>query len=97
MPIFRGFKMYRKGIIEERFLLKNESYIIDLEKVDFITWKENENKRDSYWIKLHVGTKETRYVCEGKDELCHILNTWGLLKETELLLERNEIGENYEF
>ena len=89
--------MYRKGIIEERFLLKNASYIIDLEKVDFITWKENENKRDSYWIKLHVGTKETRYVCEGKGELCRILNAWGLLKETELLLEKNEIGENYEF
>ena len=38
--------MYRKGIIEERFLLKNESYIIDLNSVDFITWKENENKKD---------------------------------------------------
>ena len=36
--------MYRKGIIEERFLLKNESYIIDLEKVDFITWRKMKTK-----------------------------------------------------
>jgi hypothetical protein len=29
--------------------------MIDLESVDFITWKENEKNAGTYWAKLHIG------------------------------------------
>jgi len=89
--------MYRKGIIENRFLLKNESYIIDLNDVEFLTWNKNKDEKDSYWVKLHVGAKETRYICENRDELCDIINTWAMTKNIEIRITKHEIGEQYEF
>ena len=56
-------------IKQKRYLIKKNSYIIDLFSVDFITWKENENEEGTYWTKLHIGTKEVRYVCQDVFEL----------------------------
>ena len=89
--------MYRKGIIENRFLLKNESYIIDLNGVEFLTWNKNKEEEDSYWVKLHVGSKETRYVCENRTELSDIINAWAMTKNVEIEIDIEEIGEQYEF
>lgn len=89
--------MYRKGVIENRFLLKNESYIIDLHDVEFLTWNKNRDDKDSFWVKLHVGTKETRYVCGDRDELCEIINAWAMAKNVEIEIDKEEIGEQYEF
>jgi hypothetical protein len=89
--------MNRKGIIENRFLLKNESYIIDLNDVEFLTWNKNKDEKDSYWVKLHVGTKETRYVCRNRTELSDIINAWAMTKNVEIEIDREEIGEQYEF
>ena len=35
--------------------------MVDMVNVDFITWKENENEEDNYWVKPHIGNKEARY------------------------------------
>jgi len=89
--------MNRKGVIEKRFLLKNESYIIDLNDVEFLTWNKNVEREDSYWVKLHIGGKETRYICETRSELCEIINAWSIVKNKEINININEIGEQYEF
>ena len=51
------------GIIENRFLLKGGSYIVDLINVDFLTWKENATEYGTYWLKMQIGSKEGIYVC----------------------------------
>ncbi len=89
--------MIRKGLIENRFLLKNGSFIIDLDEVEFLTWNKNIKMSDSYWVKLHIGGKDTRYVCDSRDELCDIINTWGKIKGKEIKIDREEIGELYDF
>ena len=89
--------MIRKGLIENRFLLKNGSFIIDLDEVEFLTWNKNIKMSDSYWVKLRIGGKDTRYVCDSRDELCDIINTWGKIKGKEIKIDKEEIGELYDF
>ena len=62
--------MIRKGLIENRFLLKNGSFIIDLDEVEFLTWNKNIKMSDSYWVKLHIGGKDTR--SRGKSSTCYL-------------------------
>ena len=78
-----------------RYLLKSNSYIIDLHEVDFITWKENDKKADTYWAKLHVGSKEARYVCEGKEELKELLMAWADIKGTHIDIDYDDIIEEW--
>ena len=89
--------MIRKGLIGKRFLLKKGSFIIDLDEVEFLTWNKNIKLTDSYWVKLHVGGKDTRYVCDSRDELCSIINAWSKIKGKEINIEIEEIGEEYDF
>jgi hypothetical protein len=65
--------------------------MIDLESVDFITWKENEKNAGTYWAKLHIGSKEARYICNDVDELKELLERWSLVKGKEIEIEENEI------
>jgi len=46
---------------------------------------------------LHVGAKETRYVCKNRTELSDIINAWAMTKNVEIEIDREEIGEQYEF
>ena len=64
------------GILEGRFLIKGNSYIIDLINVDFLTWKENATEYGTYWLKMHIGSKEARYIC-SKEELKTIVDELG--------------------
>tara|TARA_R100001015_G_C4625648_1_gene184255 strand:- start:1239 stop:1508 length:270 start_codon:yes stop_codon:yes gene_type:complete len=89
--------MIRKGLIESKFLLKNGSFIIDLNEVEFLTWNKNVKLADSYWVKLHIGDKDTRYICDSRDELCDIINAWGKIKGKEIKIDKEEIGELYDF
>jgi len=65
--------------------------MIDLESVDFITWKENEKNAGTYWAKLHIGSKEARYICDDVNELKDLLEQWSLIKGKEIQIEENEI------
>ncbi len=78
---------------ENRYLLKANSYIIDLFNVDFITWKENENEEGTYWTKLHVGTKECRYICKTLDELNQLIAQWSRLRGDKLNINATELIE----
>jgi len=75
----------------DRYLLKSNSYMIDLESVDFITWKENEKLEGTYWAKLHIGSKEARYVCDNVDELRTLLEEWSNIKGNRIKIEDEEI------
>ena len=65
--------------------------MIDLDKVDFITWKENEKVAGTYWAKLHIGPKEVRYVCQDLDSLRQLLEEWTSLRGTNVELENEDI------
>ena len=80
---------------EEKYLIKTNSYMIDLAKVDFITWKENDKKENTYWAKFHIGTKEARYVCDGIEELRTILETWSKLNGKKVEIEDEDIIEEW--
>jgi len=84
------------GIIENRFLLKGGSYIIDLINVDFLTWKENSTEYGTYWLKMHIGSKEARYVC-SKPELKVIIEEWTRVHGNKIEIEIEELGEENEF
>jgi len=80
-----------KDIKKNRYLLKKNSYIIDLFNVDFITWKENEKEEGTYWVKLHMGNKEARYVSRDIDDLQLLLIQWTNVRGLEIEIEIYEI------
>ena len=90
----RGIKM--NGILEGRFLIKGNSYIIDLINVDFLTWKENATEYGTYWLKMHIGSKEARYVC-SREELKVIIEEWTKVHGNKIEININELGEEDEF
>ena len=52
------------NIKQDRFLVKEGSYVIDLNSVEFITFTQNENNSNQYLLKFHIGTKEARVMAE---------------------------------
>lgn len=78
-------------IKENRYLLKQNSYIIDLYNVDFITWKENEKEEGTYWVKLHMGAKEARYVSRDITDLQLLITQWTNVRGKAIELEIEEI------
>ena len=84
------------GIIENRFILKGGSYIVDLINVDFLTWKENATEYGTYWLKMHIGSKEARYVC-SLEELKMIVEEWTRVHGNKIEIAIEELGEENEF
>lgn len=76
---------------ENRYLVKQTSYIVDLKDVDFITWSANERDLGKFLAKLHIGTKETRYMCQSAEELKGLLQGWADAKGKEIEIELKEI------
>ena len=79
-------------IKNERFLIKETSYLVDLKDVDFITWSENERDLGKYLAKLHIGSKETRYMCQSAEDLKTLLQTWSEVKGEKLDLDIDELA-----
>jgi len=63
-----------------------------LKDVDFITWSENERDLGKYLAKLHIGSKETRYMCQSAEELKTLLQTWSEVKGEKLDLNIDELA-----
>ena len=84
-----------EDIKESKYLLKANSYLIDLETVDFLTWKENDKDEGTYWTKLHIGTKECRYVCASLADLNTLIQAWSYLKGKELIVEEHELIKDW--
>ncbi len=82
-------------IIQNKLLIKKNSYIISLEDVSFISYKENESKNDEYWLKLYFGETESgrfvRYVARSLSELKTIIYTWSNIKDIDMT--ENELNE----
>jgi len=84
-------------IKNKRYLIKANSYIVDLFNVDFITWKENDKKESTYWAKLHIGSKEARYVCNSLEELKTLLTAWSDIRGDKINIEDKDIEEVIEW
>lgn len=76
-------------ILENRYIVKDESYIADLANVDFITWRQN-TEDGNYWLKMHIGDKEVRFRCKTMNELNRILENWTKYRGQEIEIK---IGE----
>ena len=90
-PVFPSPKgdINMNRILEDRYIVKDETYIADLANVDFITWRQNSEDGD-FWMKMHIGDKEVRYVCKTMDSLNMLLGVWTKLKGNEVEIK---IGE----
>ncbi len=82
-------------IIQNKLLIKKNSYIISLEDVSFISYKENESKEDEYWLKLYFGETESgrfvRYVARSLSELKNIVYTWSNIRDIDMT--ENELNQ----
>ena len=78
-------------IKNKRYLIKANSYIIDLFNVDFITWKENDKMESTFWVKLHIGSKEARYVCNSIEEVKTLLLAWTDIRGKKIEIKDEEV------
>ena len=84
-----------KDIIQNRFILNPNSYIIDLHNVDFITFKENKANEGTCWAKLHIGSKAVKYVCDDESILKTIIQCWAKLNGKDINIQVNEQLEEW--
>ena len=56
-------------------LLCENKWAVDLNNVEFITMKQNWDD-NNYHIKLHIGTKEVRFVFETKEQIKELTENW---------------------
>ncbi len=68
------------NIKQDRFLVKEGSYVIDLDSVEFITFTQNENNTNQYLLKFHIGTKEARVMADSISDAISILEKWSELR-----------------
>ena len=63
--------------IKDGYFLRDDAFIVDLAKVYFISWRQND-ANFSYWGKLHIDTdqKEGKFVCQTREELDMVLREW---------------------
>ena len=60
---------------EEGFLTKENTWIVCMTDIQFITWKEN-YETGSYFVKLHIGDKETRLQLDTEEEVEELVREW---------------------
>ena len=76
------------SLIQDKLLIKPNSYVISLEDVSFISYKENESKQNEYWLKLYFGDMESsrfvRYVARSNEILKNIIFTWAKLRDVNM-------------
>ena len=53
--------------------------------------QENENEIGTYWVKLHMGAKEARYVSRDINDLQLLLTQWTNVRGKRIELEIEEI------
>ena len=84
------------SILNNRYVLKSGAYIADLTSVDFITWRQDAETKQ-YRMKMHIGSKEVRYLCDTLAELENVLSNWTEMQGKEIAMEHENIGEKDEF
>tara|TARA_R110000803_G_scaffold196294_2_gene259583 strand:- start:3501 stop:3722 length:222 start_codon:yes stop_codon:yes gene_type:complete len=61
--------------ITSSFVEKDGTWIVSFSEVDFITWKENYDDK-SYFVKLHIGSKETRLQLDYEEDVAELVSAW---------------------
>ena len=61
--------------ITDSFVEKTNTWVVGFQEVDFITWKENYDTK-SYFVKLHIGAKETRLQLDYQEEVEELITAW---------------------
>jgi len=72
--------------IEDGFITKDHIWSVCFSDIEFITWKQNYDDK-SYFVKLHIGSKETRLQLESFEEVEEVLQTW---QEQKIKRNKNE-------
>jgi|15BtaG_2_1085339.scaffolds.fasta_scaffold20048_3 hypothetical protein len=82
------------NIVENRYVLKGGSYLADLKSVDFITWRQDA-ETGHYRMKMHIGPKEVRFVCDTEEELEVVLSDWTTMQGKQVKIEN--VSDNNEY
>ena len=61
--------------ITSSFVEKDGTWVVSFSEVDFITWKENYDDK-SYFVKLHIGSKETRLQLDYEEDVAELVSAW---------------------
>ena len=61
--------------ITSSFVEKDGTWIVSFSEVNFITWKENYDDK-SYFVKLHIGSKETRLQLDYEEDVAELVSAW---------------------
>ena len=61
--------------VSPSFVEKEGTWVVSFSEVNFITWKENYDDK-SYFVKLHIGSKETRLQLDYEEEVEELVSAW---------------------
>jgi hypothetical protein len=64
---------------EDGFLTKENTWAVCMTDIQFITWKEN-YENGTYFVKLHIGDKETRLQLDTIEEVEELVREWTTIK-----------------
>ena len=60
---------------QQEYVSAQDKWIVDLRDVDFITMKQNWDD-NNFHIKMHIGTKEVRFILEQQHEVDKLIKQW---------------------
>jgi hypothetical protein len=60
---------------QQEYVSAQDKWIVDLRDVDFITMKQNWDD-NNFHIKMHIGTKEVRFILEQQEEVDKLIKQW---------------------
>lgn len=60
---------------QQEYVSAQDKWIVDLRDVDFITMKQNWDD-NNFHIKMHIGTKEVRFILEQQQEVDKLIKQW---------------------
>tara|TARA_R100000458_G_C8022738_1_gene81736 strand:+ start:236 stop:442 length:207 start_codon:yes stop_codon:yes gene_type:complete len=62
--------------MENKYILHTKRAIVDLQDVEFLTWRQNDDNGE-WWVKLHLPSgKEIRLVYKTYEEMQEIIELW---------------------
>jgi phage tail tube protein FII len=82
---------------EDDDVIHGQSYAIRASNIDFVTWKQNNDTRSEYWMKLHTKSSKEIRIKVDLDGLNEILATVGnrMVNHTERNRNEYELDKKY--
>ena len=69
----------RPALSMDEMFKENNKWAVDLTKVDFLSYKQNYEDY-TYFVKLHIGSKDVRVFLDTKEELKELKQKWKQIK-----------------